>query len=183
MKILALALLLMGSVVAMAQDEATIRAGDQIEIRLGGVPTEDISQISGQYQVDGQGFINMPHIGKIRAAGQTQSALQNAIENAYRGGQIYTNPTITVNMANQARFVNVSGDVRAPQRVPYTPDLTIMSAVAACGGFTEYADQKKVSLMRNGEVQIVNFRDLRQKPKDDIHLKPGDNIFVPQSIW
>lgn len=183
MKIFTLVFMVLGTALAVAQDEATIRAGDQIEIRLGGVPTEDSGQISGAYQVDGQGFINMPHVGKIRAAGTTQSAIQSTIENAYRGGQIFTNPTITVNMTNQARFVNVSGDVQSPSRVPYTPDLTILSVVAACRGFTPYADQKKVSLMRDGEVQIVNFKKLQENPKEDIPLKPGDNVFVPQSPW
>jgi polysaccharide export outer membrane protein len=181
------AFVLMGLLLAVlsplqAQD-AVLRAGDQIEIRLGGVPAEEISQVSGQYQVDGQGFLNMPHIGKIRAAGVTQAELQSAIESSYKSQQIYTNPTITVNIPNAARFVNVMGDVKAPQRVPYTPDLTIMSAITACGGFTEYADPKKVRLSRDGQATIVNINDVRKDPSKDIRLKPGDNIEVPQSFW
>jgi len=160
-----------------------LRSGDQIEIRLGGVPPEEISQISGQYQVDGEGFVNMPHIGKIRAEGITQSALQGAIENSYRSNQIYTNPTVTVSVASAARFVNVGGDVRGPRRVEFTPDLTILSAINACGGFTEYADQKKVRLLRDGSVSIHNIKDVRTDPTKDILLKPGDSIEVPQSFW
>lgn len=168
--------------VAAAQD-AVLRAGDQIEVRLGGVPPEEIAQVSGQYQVDGSGFVNMPHIGKIKAADVTQGDLQNAIESAYRSQQIYTNPTITVNIPNQARFVNVGGDVKAPQRVSFTPDLTVHSAIMACGGFTEYADPKKVRLMRDGQLTIVNIQDVRKDPSKDVRLKPGDNIEVPQSFW
>ena len=167
---------------AGAQD-AVLRAGDQIEIRLGGVPPEEISQVSGQYQVDGQGFVNMPHIGKIKAAGVTQAQLQTAIEGSYRSQQIYTNPTITVNVPSAARFVNVGGDVRAPQRVAYTPDLTLMGAITACGGFTEYADQKKISLSRDGKVTIHSAPNIRKDPALDPPLKPGDLIQVPQSFW
>ncbi len=182
MKNLMLLLLAAAGATAFAQD-AVLRPGDQIEIRLGGVPPEEISQVSAQYTVDGQGFVNVPHIGKVKAAGVTQGDLQNAIEGSYRSQQIYTNPTVTINVANQARFVNVGGDVKSPQRVPYTADMTLQSAVMACGGFTEYANQKQVQLMQDGKQSIHNFNDIRKNPSRDVPLKPGDNIWVPQSFW
>jgi protein involved in polysaccharide export with SLBB domain len=174
--------LMVVATVVVAQ-EAVLRPGDQIEIRLGGVPSEDIGQVSAAYTVDGQGYVNMPHIGKVKAAGVTQGELQNAIEAAYRNQQIYTNPTITINVANQARFVNVGGDVRSPQRVPYTADMTLQSAIMACGGFTEYANQKKVQLMQDGKQTIHDFNEIRKNPSKDVQLKPGDHIWVPQSFW
>jgi protein involved in polysaccharide export with SLBB domain len=182
MKILAVLFVIASGAFALAQD-ALLRPGDQVEIRLGGVPPEEISQVSALYTIDGQGFVNMPHIGKIKAANVTQSDLQNAIEGAYRSQQIYTNPTITINVGNQARFVNVGGDVKAPQRVSYTADMTLQSAIMACGGFTEYADQKKVQLMQDGKQTLHNFHEIRKNPSKDVPLKPGDNIWVPQSFW
>lgn len=167
---------------AVAQD-AVLRAGDQIEIRLGGVPPEEISQVSGQYQVDGSGFVNMPHVGKIKAANVTQGDLQNAIEGAYRSQQIYTNPTITVNIPNQARFVNIGGDVKAPQRVGFTPDLTLTGAINAAGGFTEYANRKKIWLSREGKSATYNFFEIQKDPSKDPRLQPGDSITVEQSFW
>ncbi len=166
----------------MAQD-AVLRPGDQIEIRLGGVPPEEISQVTGLYTVDGDGFINMPHIGKVHAAGATQSQLQGAIESSYKTQQIYTNPSITLAVPNAARFVDVGGDVRSPQRVPFTADLTVLGAITASGGFTEYADQGKVSLLRDGQVTMINIKEVRKDPTKDIKLKPGDKIQVPQSFW
>lgn len=165
-----------------AQD-ARIREGDQLDVRFGGVPPDEIAQLNGQYPVDGQGFINMPHIGKIKALGSTQAEVQTAIENAYRSQQIYTNPTVTINMATQARFVNVNGDVKSPRRVEFTADLTVLSAITAAGGFTEYADQKKVRLLRDGEVIIVNVPEIRKDPSKNIRLKPGDSIEVMQTFW
>ena len=152
-------------------------------VRLGGVPSAEIEQVSGTYQVDGQGFVNMPHIGKIRAEGVTQSGLQNAIEASYRNQQIYSTPTITVNVPTEARFVNVGGDVKTPRRVEFTPDLTILGAINASGGFTEYADQTKVRLMRDGKSMTINIREVRRDPSKDMRLKPGDIIEVPQSFW
>jgi len=163
--------------------EAAFRTGDTIELRIGGVPSEETMLITGAYTVDGEGYINLPHIGKVRAAGMNQAALQRAVESAYRNGQIYTNPTVTVTVPTTLRFVNVSGDVRQPRRVEYTSDLTLLGAISASGGFTDYADQRKVRLMRGGQVQIVDIRAVRSNPALDIRLLPGDQIEVPQSFW
>lgn len=163
--------------------DAAFRTGDTIELRLGGVPAEETQLVTGAYTVDGEGFVNLPHVGKVRAAGLGQAALQRAIEAAYRTGQIYTNPSITVTVAATLRFVNVSGDVRQPRRVEYTSDLTLLGAISAASGFTEYADQRKVRLIRGGGVQIVDIRAVRKDPALDIILLPGDQIEVPQSFW
>lgn len=167
---------------ALAQD-ATLRDGDIVEIRLGGVPPEEIASVSGSYTVDGQGFINLAHIGKIKAEGLTQHELQSSIQTSYISNQIYTNPTITVSVPVAARFVDVGGAVRAPQRVAFTPDLTVLGAVTATGGFNEFANQSKVRLMRDGTVTILDMRKVRADPSMDIRLRPGDKIEVPQSFW
>ena len=167
---------------AYAQD-VTFRPGDTMELRIGGVPSEETSLVTGSYTVDGEGYINLPHIGKVAAAGLTQAALQRSIEGAYRGAEIYTNPTITIAVPTVNRFVNVSGDVRQPRRVEYTQDLTVLGAISASGGFTEYADQRKVRLLRRGSVQIIDVKAVRANPALDMKLLPGDQIEVPQSWW
>ena len=165
-----------------AQD-AVLRSGDSLEIRIGGVPAEEVQQVSGTYTIDGDGYVNLPHIGKVRASEATQSELQRAIESAYISRQIYTNPSITLTIPNMARFVNTGGEVKAPQRVPFTADLTLLGAISASGGFTDFADQGKVRLLRDGKVTIVNVKEVRKDPEKDIRLKPGDRIEVPQSFW
>ncbi|MGH8048157.1 MAG: polysaccharide biosynthesis/export family protein [Chthoniobacterales bacterium] len=165
--------------------EATLRLrhGDTMEVRLGGVPPEEITQVTGTYVVDTQGFVNIPHLGRVMASGLTQEQLQTAIENGYRAKGIYTDPTITVSVPMQARFVNVGGEVRMPQRVAYTPDLTAMSAISAAGGLTEYASQSRIRLVRDGKVIKVNMRKVRENPELDIPLEPGDSIEVMRSFF
>lgn len=163
--------------------EAAFRTGDTIELRIGGVPAEETQLITGAYTIDGEGYINLPHIGKVRAAGLNQASLQRAVESSYRSNEIYTNPNITVTVPTTQRFVNVSGDVRQPRRVEYTSDLTLLGAISAAGGFTDYADQRKVRLMRGGRAQIVDIKAVRNNPSLDIRLLPGDQIEVPQSFW
>ena len=165
-----------------AQD-AVLRPGDSLELRIGGVPPEEVQQVSGTYTIDGDGYVNLPHIGKVRAAQATQAELQRSIESGYMPRQIYTTPSSTLSIPNMARFVNTGGEVKAPQRVPFTADLTLLGAISASGGFTDFADQGKVRLLRDGNVTVVNVKQVRKDPEKDIRLKPGDRIEVPQSFW
>ncbi len=166
-----------------AGQKIRLRAGDSIDVRLGGVPREEIDQVTGTYTVDTQGFVNMPQIGRIRASGATQEQLQAAVEAAYRKSGIYTTPTITVGVPIAARFVNIGGEVRLPQRVPYTPDLSVLSSITAAGGFTEYASQSKVRLYRGTDVSVINMKRIRNNPALDIPLEPGDTVEVMRSFF
>lgn len=160
-----------------------LRSGDLIEVRLGGVPPDETIQVNGVYTVDSAGNVNMPQIGSIRALGLTQQALQRAIEDKYRSSGVYTTPTISVSVPLEARFVNVGGEVRAPQRIPYTTDLTVLSAINAAGGFTEYAAQNKLRLVRGSEAIRVDMKSIRRNPGLDIVLEPGDTIEVMRSFF
>ena len=165
-----------------AQD-AVLRPGDTVELRIGGVPTEEIQQVSGPYTVDGEGFLNLPHIGKVRAASSTQAQVQAAIESTYRSQQIYTNPSITLLVPDTARFVNTTGEVKAPQRVPFTADLTLLGAISASGGFTEFANRGQVRLLRDQKTTIFNAKEILKDPSKDVRLRPGDQVDVPTSFW
>jgi protein involved in polysaccharide export with SLBB domain len=173
---------LLTNIEALAQ-AAALRAGDKVDIRLGGVPSEEIMAVTAIYTIDAEGYINLPHIGKVRAAGMQQHELQSTIENRYKSEGIYTRPTITINQQTGERFVNVDGEVRSRQRVPYTPDMTLMSAINAAGGMSEFADQKRVQLSRGGQSQTIDIRSVRRDPSQDIKVQPGDSIFVPRSFW
>src|SRR6202022_3340103 len=52
-----------GTSVAVA--DAPLRPGDQIEMKVGGVPTTEISAFSGIYTIDGEGSVNLPHTGRV----------------------------------------------------------------------------------------------------------------------
>lgn len=168
--------------------QATLRPGDTVDIRLAGVNVPDETQMfSAQYTVDGQGMVNLPYINNIKAAGLHPSQLQIAIQNALIAGKIYTHPTITVSVAgngpNSARFVNVGGEVKAPQRIVYTADLTVMNAIIAAGGFTEYANQHKIRWTHGDKVTMLDAAKLRKNPASDPKISPGDNVEVSASIW
>lgn len=179
--VLVASLLFSGSF-AIQASEVLLHSGDMLNLRLAGVPAEDISQVSGAYTIDGSGDINIPYIGKIHAAGLKQAEVQNAIESTFKAKGIYTSPIVTISVQFD-RMVDVEGDVRSPQRVRYTTELSLLGAITACGGFTDYADQSKVTIIRNGSRTFVNVKKVRQNIDPDPNLEPGDKVSVPRSFW
>ena len=163
--------------------DAALRAGDPFELRISGVPTEEQTQVNNVYTVDANGMVNLPYINKVRAEGLTPAQLAASIEGQYRGNRIFTNPTITIVIQPQSRFVNVGGAVRAPNRIPFTEDMTLLAAINAAGGFNDFADQKRVRLLRGNEAKVYDVRQFRHDPSLDPRLQPGDRIEVPQSFF
>jgi len=157
-----------------------LRGGDTLIIRLTGVPPAD--QGIFEVKVDESGKVSMPYIGSVPAANLTTVQLKEGIEGAYKTGEIFTNPNVTVDLKEQ-RFVDVTGEVRMPQRVPYTKDLTALGAVAACGGFTDFANRRKVKLTQSGVTREFNAKEIQVDPSRDIRLLPNDKIHVDRSIF
>jgi protein involved in polysaccharide export with SLBB domain len=176
-------LLLAAGVSHLFAQGAALRPGDTIDIRLSGVPPDEIQQFSATYTIDEQGNLNLPYIGGIRAGGLTQNVVQESVQRKLVSDGIYTHPTITIIVQPSARFVNVGGAVKNPSRIPFTPDLTIMTAINAAGGFNDFADQRKVRWVHEGHVEMVDVRKLRKDPTLDSKIFPGDQIEVEQSIW
>jgi len=174
---------ILATVAPAALADAVLRAGDPVEMRISGVPADEQTQVNNVYTVDASGMVNMPYINKVRAEGLTPAQLAGAIENGYKAARIFTNPTITIMMQPQARFVNVGGAVHAPTRVPFTEDMTLLTAISAAGGFNDFADQKRVRLLRGNEAKVYDVRQFRKDPGLDPKLQPGDKIEVPQSFF
>lgn len=163
--------------------QAPLRQGDSLEIRLSGVPGDESGSFNASYTVDDQGMINLPYINEVKVAGLLPNQIQEIIQNRLKEEKIYTHPTITVQTQSAARFVNVDGEVKGAQRVSFTADMTLMTAINSCGGFTDYAKQSQITLTRAGKVTIYNAKEIRKNPALDPKVLPGDQIHVPQSFW
>lgn len=183
MRTLFLALLVLAALAPAVLADAVLRAGDSVDIRISGVPADEQTQVNNVYTVDANGMVNLPFINKVRAESLTPAQLASAIENGYKSARIYSNPTITILMQSQTRFVNVGGAVRAPARIPFTEDMTLLAAISAAGGFNDFADQKRVRLLRGNEAKVYDVRQFRREPGLDPKLQPGDKIEVPQSFF
>ena len=168
---------------SIAFGQATLRVGDPIELKIGGVPNEEQQQVNNVYTIDATGAISLPYINKVKAAGLSPAQLARSIEDSFRANKVYTNPNITILMQPTSRFVNVGGAVRTPSRVPFTEDLTLLAAINAAGGFNDFADQKRVRLLRGNDAKVYDVRQSRRDPSKDVKLQPGDRVEVPQSFF
>jgi len=161
--------------------QSVLRVGDNLEIRLSGVPPEEMGAFSATYMVDEAGMLNLPYIGLIKASGLQANQLQQNVENRLKAEEIFTHPTIVVTIANGNRFVNVRGAVRAPQRIVYTPDMTFMLAITAAGGLGDFAG-KKARFSRDGKATIIDIKKIISDPSKDFPVRPGDQIEVLESM-
>ncbi len=154
-----------------------LRNGDPLIIQLRGIPESDNHELV----VDDQGYINLPFIPPIRAEGLTPSQLQRLIQDRYIEERIYRQITVNVILPMQHYFVR--GEVRNPGRFPLTAGMTILKAIAAAGGYTEFANPRRINIIRAGETMVENARQMEQNPEQDLDVRAGDVIIVPRSIF
>jgi polysaccharide export outer membrane protein len=161
------------------QSLAKLRVGDSFEMRLSGMEAPYGDEFMRQYVVDADGTVNLPYIKSVAASGLTPGQLERSIQQRLVEAKIFTNPTVNITLQTTARVVSVTGQVRAPQRISWTPDLTIMAAVDLAQGTGDFAG-KKVQLLRNGQVVgVYEIKLLRRNPAADPKVLPGDRVDVP----
>lgn len=156
-----------------------LKPGDPVIITLRGIPNMVEQNI--EVQVDENGLINLPYINQVKAGGKTATEVEQAVQTTYLEKQIYK--YITVNVVIPARSYYVRGEVRGPGRFPLMSRVTIVQAIAAAGGFTEFANPTKVEILRGSERIRVNVKELEQSPQRDRELEAGDVIIVYRSVF
>jgi protein involved in polysaccharide export with SLBB domain len=162
-----------------AANNVPMRAGDKITVRLSGVPDDGYFN---ELLIPASGDITLPLLNQsFHAAGRNTADLANDIANAYKSQKIYTNPVVTV--LPEERYVNVGGDVRSASNIVWRPDSTLMSTINACGGFTDYADRRHVRILRGQQVIQVDCVQAIQTPGSDPEVLPGDQIYVPRTMF
>lgn len=137
--------------------------------------------------VQPDGFITLKAVGTIAAEGLTIPELTQHIEHVYAG--VLHDPIITIELKDFDKpYFVASGQLSKPGKYDLRSDLTLTQAVAVAGGFTEASKHSQVVLFRsaaNGmtEARLVNVKKMLNSRDlaEDIHLQPGDMIFVPQN--
>jgi polysaccharide export outer membrane protein len=130
------------------------------------------------------GKISLPLLNDVQAAGLTPSQLAAAITTSLN--KFVTNPQVTViiTQINSQRFY-LLGEVTRPGAYSLIPGMTVLQALSNAGGFTPYANSKKVYLLReeNRKPQklFFNYKDViaGKQTEQNIVLKTGDTIIVP----
>jgi protein involved in polysaccharide export with SLBB domain len=154
---------------------AQLRPGDSLTVALQGVPDPSVNPV----QIDEQGLISLPFIGTLTAAGASTAELSQRIRETYLAKKIYT--TVDVSVTVTERYVYVGGEVQRPGRIIWSPDLTVAKAIQSAGGFSLYAKETAVNLVRENHAYPIDVKLAQKSPTQDPPLMPGDSLQVPRS--
>lgn len=165
-----------GSADAVNQSHAAaqsyrLSAGDKVRVA---VFNED--NLTGEYVVAPDGMVSLPLAGGVQAAGLTLPEFQQAVATKLKDGFVQ-DPNVTVT-AEELRPYYILGEVNKPGKYSYSPDLTVLNAVATAEGFTYRAD-----------MSAIYVRHANDPAESEVPLTattsvlPGDTIRVTQRYF
>lgn len=149
----------------------TLGPGDKVRVTIFGE-----ADLSGEYQLDGNGNIRLPLIGMTRAIGYTQGGLEAAIRAALVPNYL-RNPRINVEILNY-RPIYVVGAVQKPGQYTYVSDMTMLNAVALAGGFTPQAKSSTVYVRHEGATEEMPI-----PTNQPLLIRPGDTVRVDTTAF
>jgi polysaccharide export outer membrane protein len=122
------------------------------------------------------GMLNIPPIGRLRAAGQTIQSFEALLER--RLGEVLIEPSVIVELIDrQSARVNVVGQVAGGGQVPLTEVNTrLIDVIVAAGGPAGRTEDIVVRLSRRGTTHTVTLQQLYEHPRYNIIVQPGDVI-------
>jgi polysaccharide export outer membrane protein len=144
---------------------------------------EDALSRTVPVRVDGN--ISLPLVHEIKAAGLTPLKLKENLTERFK--EFIENPNVSVTVMEANSFkVYVSGQVRTPGVYRLRSETTVLQIIPMAGGFTDWANQKKILIIRkeNGKEKriTVNYKKIIKgsDPSSNIVLKAGDTVIVPE---
>ena len=157
-----------------------LHVGDSLTIILTDTPT---TIPTAEEKIKEDGTITLTLNQTFKAEGITCAELEKLIRKRYVP-DYFKQMTVTVRHDVSTRWYYVSGEVRSPARQIYNSRLSVLKAIASSGGFTDFANKKKVKLTRmDGRTLTVNCVKALDKPALDLEVYPGDTIHVPRRLW
>jgi len=139
-------------------------------------------ELSRTLPVRPDGYISMPMVGEVHAAGKTPTELAESLKEVFQPYVQEPRVTVIVREVNSSR-VFVTGEVAHPGAYPLRGRVSLLQAIALAGGFTDFANSDGIVVIRsdsNGGQIPVRYRDLISPDGGhELMLRPGDTIVVP----
>ncbi|MCW5554703.1 MAG: SLBB domain-containing protein [Verrucomicrobiae bacterium] len=146
--------------------------GDIVTVNFSGnidsIPTHE-------ERIPEDGRITLPLIGPVVAAGKTAAELQKVVHDLYVP-RYYRRLTVTVVPKDLVFYVG--GEVRREGPAAYIGGTTLTKAIQTAGGFTDFANKKRIQLTRGGTTATYDWNKIQQNPSLDPLIIPGDSINV-----
>jgi polysaccharide export outer membrane protein len=153
------------------KDSYKLGAGDKVHVIVFGQ-----DDLGGDFDVDGSGYIRLPLIGQIKAAGMTVFDFEREVKGMLDNGYL-KDAKVSASVSNYRPFY-IIGEVNKPGEYPYVSDMSVLNAVALAGGYTYRADDTEVFVRRAGSDKEV------QLPADQTtKVNPGDIIRIAERFF
>jgi len=146
--------------------------GDKVKVTVYG--EEDLS---GEFQIDGSGNVDLPMTGEVHAAGMTVEGFATAVQQKLRDGHLLVNPRVSAQVTNYRPFT-ILGEINKPGEYPYENGMSVLNAVAVAGGWTYRADENTVYVRRKGDTHEIPV-----SADDRSLVRPGDTIRVAERVF
>ena len=182
--------------------EAAIVAAPSIKTASASLPAEALSEsyaigpadlltitvwnetmLTGSYLVRPDGMISVPLLGDVQASSHTPHELASTLQAELK--RYIQNPSVTVQISQiHSKVIYLLGEISKKGPIDMTAGMTLLQAVASAGGLTNYANEKKIYVLRNEsgkQVRIpAHYKEaLKGNSSSNLLLRPGDTIVVP----
>jgi protein involved in polysaccharide export with SLBB domain len=149
----------------------TLGAGDKLRVIV-----FNEENLSGEFVIDGTGYVRLPLIGQIQAAGLTVFDFEKEVTAKLNAGYL-VDAKISVEVINYRPFY-IIGEVNKPGEYPFVSDMNILNAVALAGGYTFRADDTYVFVRAKNAT-----KEERVSADQNTKVNPGDIIRVAERFF
>jgi polysaccharide export outer membrane protein len=150
-------------------------------------------ELGAKVQVRPDGRISTPLIADMPAVGKTPTMLAQDIK--LQLGEYIRDPLVSVIVDNfsgtYSQQVRIVGATEKPASIPFRANMTLLDAMIAVGGLSEFAAGNRARLVRHDPKDgrqrefALKIGDLlkRGDAKANVKLAPGDVIIIPEAMF
>lgn len=173
-----------------ADDSRALEVGDKVSFRI--AEDDDPSVVLA---VASSGEIEFPLAGRVRAAGRTCKDVAAEVKRRL-DSKYYRDATISLALESETQaplgkfFVSGQVQRQGPIEIMRGEKMTVAGAILNAGGFADFADRRRVRLIRPGpdgksETFKIDVKAVLEKGdvSKDLEVRPGDFILVPERMF
>jgi polysaccharide export outer membrane protein len=141
------------------------------------------ADLSQTVTVGPDGFVSLPLLGDVHAAGMTANQLAQDLSSRLSSYVVSAQVTVSV-VDIRSRQVYVMGQVGKPGGYPLIAPITVLQLIAQAGGLTIFANRKEIFILRGSKADLQRLKfnyisAIHGDVNQNINLQPGDTVIVP----
>jgi len=126
------------------------------------------------------GKITLPLVGDLAVGGMTPAQIEQVVAQALTKYVVKPLVTVTVQEVLSKKYY-LDGEIARSGEYPLVAPTTVLEAISRAGGLRDFANEKKIYILRGDKRLLFNYKDvIHGKHMDqNIALESGDHVIVP----